>query len=122
MLAPDDILVQAVPREGLVVAGDAGIVVALDTRLSESLEYEGLAREVVRHLNDLRKEAGLELTDRIMTEYAASAKLEAAVLAFSDYIRAETLSVGLNRSDSPSGKVASDSFDGESLTIGIVKA
>ncbi|MCL4505400.1 MAG: class I tRNA ligase family protein [Chloroflexi bacterium] len=120
-LAPEDILVQAMPREGLIVAGEEGIVVALDTKLTEKLEYEGLAREVVRHLNDLRKEAGLELTDRIMTEYSASAKLEAAFSVFSDYIRTETLSVRLEKSEFPAGKAASDSFDGESLTIGIVK-
>jgi isoleucyl-tRNA synthetase len=121
-LAPEDILVQAMPREGLVVAGEEGIVVALDTKLSESLVYEGLAREVVRRVNDLRKAADLDLTDRVITSYTASPKLDAAMQAFADYIRAETLSVDLKRSDPvQGGNVVSDDFDGESLTIGIVK-
>ncbi|MCL5996703.1 MAG: class I tRNA ligase family protein [Chloroflexi bacterium] len=122
-LAPDDVLVQAMPREGLVVAGDAGIVVALDTTLTESLLYEGLAREVVRRLNDLRKAAGLELSDRIITHYQASPKLAAAMSMFAEYIKAETLSVQLDPASAVEGRnTASDEFDGESLTISIVKA
>jgi isoleucyl-tRNA synthetase len=122
-LAAEDILVQAVPREGLVVAGQDGIVVALDTHLTEALVNEGLAREVVRRVNDLRKEAGLELTDRIVTCYEASPKLQMAIKAFADYVRAETLSVDL-RNEPPAAASAkvTDSFDGESLTIGIAKA
>lgn len=119
-LAADDILVQAIPREGLVVAGDEGIVVALDTTLSEALVQEGLARDVVRRLNDLRKAAGLELTDRIITEYAATPKLATAIEAFAAYVRAETLSVQLKSVETPAGNnVVSDEFDGESLTIGV---
>jgi isoleucyl-tRNA synthetase len=122
-LAPEDILVQAVPREGLVVAGQDGIVVALDTHLTEALVNEGLAREVVRRVNDLRKEAGLELTDRIVTCYEASPKLQSAIKAFAGYVSAETLSVDL-RNEPPAATSAksTDSFDGESLTIGIAKA
>jgi isoleucyl-tRNA synthetase len=122
-LAPDDVLVQAIPREGLVVAGESGIVVALDTTLTEALVNEGLAREVVRRLNDLRKAAHMELADRIVTEYAVSPRLAAAIGAFADYIRAETLSVELTPANLVQGvQVASDNFDGESLTIGIRKS
>ena len=122
-LAPDDVLVQATPREGLVVAGQEGVVVALDTHLTEALVYEGLAREVVRRVNDLRKDAGLELTDRIITSYEASPRLNEAIRAFEGYVRAETLSVDLRCEAPVSGSTtAADSFDGESLTIGVVKA
>lgn len=122
-LAPEDILVQAMPREGLVVAGQDGIVVALDTHLTEALVHEGLAREVVRHVNDLRKEAGLELTDRIVTYYEASPKLQVAIKTFADYVRAETLSVELRDvAPTAASATATDNFDGESLTIGITKA
>lgn len=120
-LAPEDIVVQAIPREGFVVAGGNGIVVALDIHLTEPLIHEGLAREVVRHLNDLRKESGLDLTDRISTTYQASPRLEKAILAFSEYIRSETLSVSLKNGASISEKQVSDHFDDESLTISIVK-
>jgi isoleucyl-tRNA synthetase len=123
VLKAEDILVQAMPKEGLVVAGDAGIVVALDTRITESLMQEGLAREVVRRLNDLRKTAGLDLTDRIVTQYQASVRLAEAISTFVEYVRAETLSVELTSSETPAGvQIVRDEFDGESLTIGIRKA
>ena len=122
-LAPEDLLVQAMPREGLVVAGQDGIVVALDTHLTDTLINEGLAREVVRHVNDLRKAAGLELTDRIILDYEASPKLQAAIKAFADYVRAETLAVDLREAAPTANSAqATDNFDGESLTIGITKA
>ena len=118
-LEPADILVQAMPREGLVVAGEDGIVVAVDTQLTPELVNEGLAREVVRRLNDLRKAAGLNLSDRIATSYQATPKLAAAMQAFSDYICGETLSTELRAADPVEGQSATDTFDGESLTIGI---
>ena len=119
-----DILVQAVPREGLVVAGEDGVVVAMDTSLTTELIHEGLAREVVRRVNDLRKAAGLNLTDRIAITYTASPRLATAVAAFDAYIRDETLAVELRAVDTAAdvaGEQASDTFDGESLTIGIVR-
>jgi isoleucyl-tRNA synthetase len=124
-LPAGDIIVQATPREGLVVAGDNGIVVAMDTAFTEDLVREGLAREVVRRVNDLRKSAGLNLTDRIITSYAATPRLAAAMSAFAAYICDETLSVELQSTQTPAdviGQQVSDTFDGESLTIGIVRA
>jgi isoleucyl-tRNA synthetase len=120
-LEPGDVLVQAQPREGLVVAGEAGIVVAIDTALTPELVNEGLAREMVRRLNDLRKTAELSLTDRIRTTYQASPGLAAAIESFADYIRAETLSVELRAGEQAEGHRASATFDGESLTICIMR-
>jgi len=108
-----------VPREGLVVAGEDGIVVAVDTHLTPELVNEGLAREVVRRLNDLRKAAGMNLNDRIATSYQATPTLAAAIQAFADYICGETLSTELQAADPVEGQSATDTFDGESLTIGI---
>ncbi|MBX7213305.1 MAG: class I tRNA ligase family protein [Thermoflexales bacterium] len=121
-LAPDEILVQAQPREGLVVEGADGIVVGLDTTLTPALLSEGLSRDVIRRLNDLRKSAGLKITDRIHTEYAATPRLAEAIGAFSAAIAGETLSVSLLAAANPAGTQASDSFDGETLTLGIRKA
>jgi isoleucyl-tRNA synthetase len=120
-LAPGDVLVQAQPREGLVVAGEAGIVVAMDTALTPELVNEGLAREVVRRLNELRKTADLKLTDRIKTTYQASPRLADAIASFADTIRAETLSVELRAEGATGGQTASDTFDGESLTISVTR-
>ena len=64
-LAPDEVEIHATPRPGTVVAGDEGLVVVLDTELTPDLVAEGDARELQRAIQDLRKDAGLELDDRI---------------------------------------------------------
>src|SRR6185503_18487256 len=64
-LAPDEVEILATPRPGTVVAGDEGLVVVLDTELTPDLIAEGDAREIQRAIQDLRKDAGLELDDRI---------------------------------------------------------
>ena len=121
-LEPADILVQAQPREGLVVEGANGIVVALDTALTEPLLREGLARDAVRRINDLRKSSGLKVTDRIRTEFKATPRLTEALEAFADYVKAETLSLTLRAAEQPTGHPATDSFDGETLELGITRA
>jgi isoleucyl-tRNA synthetase len=64
-LAPDEVEIQATPRPGTAVAEDDGLVLVLDTELTPALRGEGDARELQRAVQDLRKEAGLELDDRI---------------------------------------------------------
>jgi isoleucyl-tRNA synthetase len=120
-LQPDEVIIQAVPREGLLVAGENGIVVGLDTTLNDDLIAEGLAREVVRRVNDLRKAAGLNVSDRIVLSYNATERLQQAIRAYADYIRRETLSETLTETPLPDGHTASESFDGEHLTITIKK-
>ena len=64
-LAPDEVEIQATPRPGTAVAENDGLVVVLDTALTPELRAEGDAREIARAVQDLRREAGLELDDRI---------------------------------------------------------
>ena len=64
-LAPDEVEIQATPRPGTAVAEDDGLVMVLDTALTPELRAEGDARELARAIQDLRREAGLELDDRI---------------------------------------------------------
>jgi len=119
-LAPEQVLIQAQPRQGLAVQAEGGVVVALDTHLSPELLAEGRAREVVRHIQTLRKEAGFELSDRIETEYRAEGDVAQAITAWADYIKAETLSVTLQASDAPGGE-KSESFklEGQPVTVAV---
>jgi isoleucyl-tRNA synthetase len=124
-LVGDEVLVNPLPRPGFAVASDAdtGVVVALDTALTPELRAEGLAREVVRRIQDLRKSGGFDISDRVVTYYSASPELAGAINHHRDYLKAETLSVELISGVAPAGAAtASDEFDGESLTIGLVKA
>jgi isoleucyl-tRNA synthetase len=64
-LAPDEVEILATPRPGTAVAHDEGLVVVIDTEIDDALRAEGDARELIRAIQDLRKEAGLELDDTI---------------------------------------------------------
>jgi len=94
-LSPGEVLVREEPQEGLSVASERGTTVAVDTILTPELVNEGLAREVVRRVQSLRKEAGFNLDDRIITTYQAEGELAGAIEAWRDFIAAETLSVEL---------------------------
>ncbi|WP_370324467.1 isoleucine--tRNA ligase [Euzebya sp.] len=82
-------------REGWQVATDAGVTVALDLTVDEALRREGLARELIRTVNDLRKRQGLELSDRIRVEVAADGRLKQAVADHRTAICREVLATGI---------------------------
>src|SRR5438105_1879527 len=84
--------------------------VKLDTVITEDLKLEGLAREVVRAIQDRRKKMGLNVEDRIDTRYDADGMLVRALQRHADYIKSETLSVTL----SPG---RDDGFDGEQMML-----
>ncbi len=84
--------------------------VKLDTEITEELRLEGLAREVVRLIQDRRKKLGLNVEDRIDTRYEADGMLLRALQRHADYIKTETLSVTLEEG-------RADDFDGEQLML-----
>lgn len=90
-LDPGDVEVVRIPREGLAVSAEGHLVVALDIELTEELLREGLARELVNKVQNMRKTSGLEVTDRIVVEFAAGAEVQSAVTAHQAYVKAETL-------------------------------
>jgi isoleucyl-tRNA synthetase len=93
-LLPEEVLVEASSPEGYAVAEDRGVLVALDTRLTDALRQEGLARELVRRVQDARKNAGFNISDRIAIFLAGldpGGPWAAAVARWGDYIRGETL-------------------------------
>ena len=76
----DDVIVTQTPRAGWAVATDAGETVAIDTTVTPELRREGLAREVIRLVQDARKTDGLDVTDRIALRWSASEQDLAAAL------------------------------------------
>jgi isoleucyl-tRNA synthetase len=119
-LAPDEILVTPQPRAGFAVASEGGVVVALDTALTPELVREGLARDVVRRVQELRKKADFAIADRIVTTTEGEGELNLALAEWSDYIKSETLSDELRFSQPEPGAVTDeDSIDGMKLTIGV---
>jgi isoleucyl-tRNA synthetase len=92
-LGPEEVLVSHEGTPGHTVGKDAGAVVALETTLTPELEAEGLARELVRRVNDLRKEAGFEIADRIALRYGGP--IAPTVERFSELVKSETLATSL---------------------------
>ncbi|MCH1583467.1 MAG: isoleucine--tRNA ligase [Flavobacteriales bacterium] len=89
MLDDVEVLTEDIP--GWLVAGEGGLTVALDIEITPELRAEGLARELVNRIQQRRKDAGLEVTDRIALTLDGPAELQESVASNLDYIRTETL-------------------------------
>jgi isoleucyl-tRNA synthetase len=92
-LTGEDMLIETSSAEGYACAEDVGYLAALDTSLSDELIAEGMAREIVRSVQDARKQAGLEVADRINLGVSGSAAIEKALATHRDYVMAETLAI-----------------------------
>jgi isoleucyl-tRNA synthetase len=91
-LAPEEVLVERRGKEGWAVAGEDGLTVALDLNLDEELELEGRVRDLIHDVNRLRREQGLELTDRIVLTLPGD---EEELLRHEDWIKEETLATAV---------------------------
>src|SRR3972149_5754007 len=119
----DEVEVKAMAREGFAVAEQGAYVAALVTDLTPELVSEGLAREFVRRVQDLRKSAELDVADRVELFVEASAGLRSAVEAHEAYIKAETLTTKLSFASPPqNASIVDNEFEGEKVKVGLVKA
>jgi len=122
-LAPKEVLVREEPRDGLAVASERGVTVAVDVVITSELAAEGLAREVVRRVQSLRKEADFDLDDRILTTYRTKGELAEAIEAWRNFIAAETLSVELVAGEPNEDAIVGEDRVGDHLLkLGIRKA
>ena len=103
----DDVEVQRRERRDVVVAVEENLAVGLDVQLTEELVAECGAREVVNRVQNMRKEAGLDVADRIRLWVEGSGALEAWVGAFHGYVAAETLAREISVGEAPAGGEAS---------------
>ncbi|MPY65732.1 isoleucine--tRNA ligase [Deinococcus sp. SDU3-2] len=94
-LTPDQVLVDAKAPEGVAAAEDAGFLVAFDTALTRDLVLEGLARDLVRGIQEARKAAGFEVQDRICLALELSGDAREAAEAWRDFIAGEVLAEAL---------------------------
>src|SRR5258705_7953775 len=95
ILGPDEIPLALQPLEGYEVEAEAGHAVALQLELDDELRREGLAREIVHAVQNARKEAGLEITDRIELSLGGDPELIEAARAHEPYIAAEVLATAV---------------------------
>jgi isoleucyl-tRNA synthetase len=115
-LAATDVLVSVEAAEGWAAQEEGGYVALIDTRVTPGLAAEGMAREVVRRLQDLRRDASLDVTDRIHVTYEGDS-LSEVMAAHGDYIAAETLALSLDDAPPPDGATR---FEGELEGVPVV--
>jgi isoleucyl-tRNA synthetase len=119
-LAPEEVEVRMEAAEGWALAEESRQIALLDTRLTEELALEGLAREFIRRVQTLRRDGDFDIDARIITTYLASERLAQAVARFDELIKAETLSVSLDAVEKPDGVITDEyAFDDESLKLGL---
>ena len=114
-LSPEDLLVESSQREGLVVEQEGDWVVGLTTEVTPELAREGLARELVHHVQNVRKAAGLQVEDRIALRLVGPAEVDAVVAEYRDWMMRETLSVSV---ETPPGHGAATAAAGEAGAAG----
>ncbi|MBI4310856.1 MAG: class I tRNA ligase family protein, partial [Chloroflexi bacterium] len=94
-LLPSELLITWTPAEGYALSSEVGYVVAVDTRVTPELADEGLARELVHRIQNMRRSAGFDIADRITVWYEGGANISRVAQKHADYIKAETLTVDL---------------------------
>jgi isoleucyl-tRNA synthetase len=120
-ISREDVTISAQSIEGWLVESSEGLTVALDTTLAPELINEGLAREFVNRVQNMRKDAGLSVTDRIRICFETTDRLAVAITQKSDYIKSETLATQVSAGRDSAEHWQSWEIDGENCGIGISK-
>ena len=130
-LAPEEVLVEAKQREGFAVVEDGGYAVALNKTVTPELKREGLLRDVVRFIQDGRKKADFQISDKITVYYRVTRDANSLAADLAEalnspdsvrYLQAETLSTAVNEGDAPAGASTQEvELDGALLQLGLVK-
>ncbi|KPJ61671.1 MAG: isoleucyl-tRNA synthase [Latescibacteria bacterium DG_63] len=109
-------------KPGFAIVRDGPWVVAVRTEITEELKQEGVVREFVHRLQSLRKEANLEVSDRIVLFYEASETLGSTLEKFGSYIASEALATGIHRDLPESGAMVQWDLEGEGVKVALKKA
>jgi isoleucyl-tRNA synthetase len=103
-LRPEDLEVVQEASGAWIVKGEGAFTVALDPAVDDELRAEGIARELVNRIQRLRKDAGLEITDRVELAIAGPDGVQSAARAYEDFIAGETLAVAVSHGDERVGE------------------
>jgi len=115
-----EIVAQDIP--GWLVASENGLTVALDITISETLKSEGIARELVNRVQNLRKDSGLEVTDRIVLKIDTNELVQKAINANKEYVCAEVLANDVEFTSLNGDALLTDLAEENDTKIGLVKA
>jgi isoleucyl-tRNA synthetase len=120
---PADFDITSEDMPGWLVASEGKLTVALDITITDELRREGVARELVNRIQNIRKESGFEVTDKIRVEIESNDLTAPAVESFAQYIAQQTLAVDVKAVAAPAGAFVVDSdIDEVALKIAVTKA
>ena len=119
-LTPADFVVRKVEKPGYIITEEFDCTVAMPTDIPNELYQEGLIRDVVHHVQGLRRTANFGISDRISIQYETSDDLAGTIILYEDYLRAETLADSI-QSQTPDTTYTQSTFKigGTSLHIGV---
>ena len=120
-IEPDELVIERVAAEGLAVVSDFGCTVAVDTTVTRALLLEGMMRDFVRHVQNLRKDADFHVADRIELYYETHGDLAEAITVHADYIKTETLASQLIPGAPPTGAAVTEIKIGDGVRVGVVR-
>jgi isoleucyl-tRNA synthetase len=115
-----EIVAQDIP--GWTVSSDGNLTVALDVTLTDELKSEGIARELVNRVQNLRKDSGLEVTDRILLKVDTNELIKNAIVANKEYVCNEVLANDVQFETLSGDALVTDLVEAEDAKIGLVKA
>lgn len=122
-ILPDEIRVEPTKGSSHASAAEVGYVVALSTEISQELAEEGLARELVHRVQNMRRTAGFDISDRIVTRYTGGEVVRRVVAKFVDYIRQETLSVELSENEpQDDAHIEEHKLEGEQVVLSVKRS
>lgn len=123
-IVPEDVEIATEDMPGWLVMNEGQLTIALDIELTDQLIEEGIARELINRIQNLRKSSGFEITDRIIIELQDRPEIHNAVLHFNDYIASQVLATELKlaTSDLEQSGLSTIEMDNYSLIINIKKA
>ena len=120
-LEPEEVVVSATDKDGFSVIAEQGYSAAVTTEITAELELEGRARELVHQVQNMRRDAGFDIADRITTYYTGDPGIDDVIAAHGGYIRQETLSEDLVKSAPPQdAHAASHRINGLEAALGVV--
>jgi isoleucyl-tRNA synthetase len=126
-LLPEEVEVRARPKQDYALAEEQGVLVGVDTVITEELKKEGVARDIVRRIQNQRKEAGFDIADEIETYYEAGPWPTEVFRTCEDYIASETLSTSIRKAEPPAGAIPVEAYvaeyeiDGDTLKLGLIR-
>ena len=119
-LQADDLVVETVPREAYAIAAEPGCQVGVLKELTPELRAEGMVREAVHMINNLRRESGFDIADRITLYLIADGPVQAALRTHEDLLAAEVLATGVHYDGLPPDvPTAERTIDGRQVTFGV---